>query len=124
MSTSTDAMISKGETAASTRTVRPRVDVYVNDDGFKLVGDFPGVKPDGFDVRVDEGRLILEGVVEKTEHHAGFRYHRSFTLPRELDLDKLEAALADGVLTLSLPRGDQARVRAIPISGPTSVAAP
>ena len=75
-------------------------------------------------IRVDGETLTIEAPLElglPTELEAVYaevragRYRRSFTLSRELDCEHIEAALKDGVLTLRLPKHEQARPRRIEV---------
>lgn len=97
------------------RTVRPRVDILVGDDGFRIVGDFPGVRPEDFDVHVDGNKLVLEGRARHGADEPTTLYRRAFVLPGTTDAARLEAHLENGVLTLHLPKVASARRRKVPV---------
>ena len=102
----------------------PYVDIYEDEEGLTLIADMPGVPPDGVDVRVEKETLTLRGSVPAltlegghavyTEYRTG-DYQRSFTVSHAVDSGKIEATMKDGVLTLRLPKAEQARERKIPV---------
>ena len=100
----------------------PPVDIVENQSRIHLVADLPGVSKEQLGVRVDGENLVIEGtasvpvpevfelVHQEVRHPA---YRRSFTLSRELDASRIEAGLKDGVLTLHIPKTEEARPRRI-----------
>ena len=104
--------------------IRPPVDIFEDDDGITLQADMPGVSKDRLTVRVDGNSLLLEGSVqfdlpEQAEAlYADVRsslYRRSFALSRELETEKIEANLKDGVLTVRIPKRAELRPRKIEV---------
>jgi len=102
--------------------VTPRVDVFENEREYLLVADLPGVGRDGLQIHLDDGELTLEGRREEKAPGAALAaeyraadYVRKFAVPRGIDPDKIEAALANGVLRLRLPKAEELRPRQIPI---------
>lgn len=102
----------------------PLVDVTEDDTGITLVADLPGASRDTLSLNVDGDTLTIEAPIaldETTELRAVYaevrsgRYRRSFTLSRELDSGRIEASLKDGVLSLRLPKLEQARPRRIEV---------
>jgi len=102
----------------------PPVDIVEDDSGITLSADLPGVSREALQIRVDGDTLTLEAPIQLgeaselepvyVERRAG-RYLRSFTLSRELDSANVAATLKDGVLTLRLPKLEQARPRRIEV---------
>lgn len=102
----------------------PPVNISEDDAGITLSADLPGVTRDALSIRVDGDTLTLEAPIQLAleanlepvyaELRAG-RYQRSFTLSRELDSGHIDATLKDGVLTLRLPKLEQARPRRIEV---------
>ncbi len=104
----------------------PLVDIFEGPDGtVTLVAEVPGVPPEKVDIRVDKGVLTIwaDGRQEPpspsyartyTSFETG-EYFRAFALSDEVDRDKIQAACADGVLTLTLPRAAAARTRKIEV---------
>lgn len=97
--------------------VRPAVDIFEDAEGVTLYADIPGVSKDRLNVHVDGQTLLLEGVVENGSRAdlAPTRYRRSFTLGRELEPERIEAKVKDGVLTLTIPKRAENRPRKIEI---------
>ncbi|MCK4602212.1 MAG: Hsp20/alpha crystallin family protein [Phycisphaerae bacterium] len=116
------------ETAVAEGTFVPLVDIYeADDEGIVLAAEVPGAAKETIDVRVDKGVLTVEAEAPLGEVGEGYtvtyrgfsggQYFRAFALSDEIDRDKIEASLADGVLTLRLPRAAAAKTRKIEIKG-------
>ena len=106
------------------QTILPAVDIFENEAGITVLADMPGVSRDRLDVHIDSDTLSIEGgaVIPMPEGmdalHADIRstrYQRSFSLSRELDTDRIEAGLKDGVLTLRIPKREEHRPRRIEV---------
>lgn len=103
----------------------PRADILETDEAFWIRVDLPGVKPADVKLDCQEGQLVLHA--QCTPRQYGRRalwreygvgdYHRSFVLGEQVDGDKIEAVLADGVLTVRLPKTETARPRRIEVKG-------
>ena len=112
------------EQAPQQRTVVPPVDVYEDESSITLLADLPGVARDQLHVRVDGDTLVLEATAS-TVGPADLElvygelqcpaYRRQFTLSRELDTQRTEAQLRDGVLRLTIPKAEEARPRRIQV---------
>jgi len=103
---------------------RMPVDIYEDAEGITLQADMPGVSKERLNVHVDGESLLLEGQVqfnlpeEAKALYADIRsstYRRSFVLSRELEAEKIEANLKDGVLTVRVPKRAEARPRKIAV---------
>lgn len=106
-------------------TLVPPVDIYEDETGLTLIADMPGVAKEQLGVRVTGDNLVIEGtasvpVMANMELVYGEvqtpQYRRSFTLSRELDPGKIEARLSNGVLTLRIPKTEEAKPRRIDVS--------
>lgn len=104
--------------------LRPPVDIWEDADGITLCADMPGVSKDRLNLRVDGNTLVLEGtaqldVAQNAEAlYADVRsslYRRSFALSAELETDKIEATLKDGVLRVRIPKRLELRPRKIEV---------
>lgn len=102
----------------------PPVDIYEDSDGLTLVADLPGVSKEHLDVRVERHTLFVAGSLEiplpeqMQAVHADIRsthYERRFALSDELDAEKIEASLKDGVLTVRIPKRAEAKPRRIEV---------
>jgi HSP20 family molecular chaperone IbpA len=104
--------------------LRPPVDIFEDAEGITLVADMPGVAKERLHIHVDANTLQIDGEarIELPEGaealHADMRsnrWSRSFTLSNELEADKIEARLTDGVLTLRIPKHPEQRPRKIEV---------
>ncbi len=118
-----DVMGSMLGTATSPRTFDPAIDVRADDSEIVFVCDVPGVRQEDLDVTVDNHTLTIRGT-RKFESKEGEQvmlgraygsFERSYALPDSLDDDNLSADLADGVLTIRIPKHAKAKPRKIQI---------
>lgn len=103
----------------------PRTNLYDNGDNFQLVAEVPGLSKEDLDVKIQGNYLELSGT-KKSDTPEGYRAHRverqagsftrSFTLPADIDVERIEAVLNDGMLTLVLPKAEAAKPKQITIS--------
>jgi HSP20 family molecular chaperone IbpA len=87
-----------------------------------VLADMPGVSPEGVDISLERRVLTIRGRSAANEH-GGYRrvyneyadgdYERVFTLSENIDRDRIEATLKDGVLRLVLPKAEAAKARKI-----------
>jgi HSP20 family protein len=115
-----------GEGEVSTRTWAPPVDIYENGDNLVLKAELPGINPDDVEIRVEDNTLYLKGerkfekeVKEQSYHRVERTYGtftRTFSLPNSIDADKVAASYKDGVLTLNLPKREEAKPKTIKIN--------
>jgi len=115
-----------GEGEVSTRTWAPPVDIYENGDSVVLKAELPGINPDDVEIRVEDNTLYLKGerkfekdVKEQNYHRVERSYGtftRSFSLPNSVDADKVVANYKDGVLTLTMPKKEEAKPKTIKIN--------
>ena len=121
---STPGSLQQRPERSAAAAIRPPVDIYEDGDGITLLADMPGVSKDRLNLRVDSNSLVIEGTVqfdlpqEAEALYADVRsnlYRRSFALSRELETQKIEANLKDGVLTVRIPKRAELRPRKIEI---------
>ena len=102
----------------------PAVDILEDELGICLRADLPGVPKDKLTLRMEAQSLLIEGEMaldapESLEAHymeiRSPRYRRSFNLSRDLDHEKIEATYKDGVLSLRIPKTQQAQPRKITV---------
>jgi HSP20 family protein len=112
---------SAGEAAA----LLPPVDIVEDENGITLKADLPGVSKENLSIRVDGDTLAIEGAVTLGESqkmeavYAEVRvawYRRSFVLSRDLDTDRIDAGIRNGVLSLRVPKREQAKPRRIAVN--------
>lgn len=120
-----DVMGSAFGTATNTRNFNPAIDVRANDSEVVFICDVPGVKQEDLEVTLENHVLTIKGTrkfdsQENEQVMLGRAYgafNRAFTLPDTLDEENLAANLADGVLTVRIPKHPKAKPRKIQIGG-------
>lgn len=103
----------------------PGTNMYDNGDYFQVVAEVPGLAKEDLNVRIQGNYLELSGT-RKADVPEGYKAHRiernaasftrSFTLPADVDADRIEAVLKDGLLTLMLPKAETAKPKQITIN--------
>jgi HSP20 family molecular chaperone IbpA len=102
----------------------PPVDIFEDADGITLTADLPGVAKENLSIGVEgetltiEGTVSLEAPARMTDVYAEIRvaqYTRSFARARDLDTERIDANLRNGVLTLRIPKREQAKPRRIAV---------
>jgi HSP20 family protein len=105
-------------------TLLPPVDIVEDAGGITLTADLPGVDQSELSIGIDGRTLTLEAPLRLGEANSlvsvyaevrANRYQRSFELSSELDTTQVDASLKDGVLTLRLPKLEQAKPRRIEV---------
>lgn len=118
-----DVMGSAFGTAMNLQAFEPFIDVRANENEVAFVCDVPGMKQEDLEVTVENRVLTLKGTrrFESKEDEqvmlgrAYGAFKRSFTLPDYVDDSNLDARLADGVLTIRIPKHAKAKPRKIQI---------
>jgi HSP20 family molecular chaperone IbpA len=102
----------------------PQVDIVEDASGITLRADLPGAEREALAIGVDGRTLSIEAPLALGEANAlvsiyaevrSSRYRRSFELSSELDTTAIDANLKDGVLTLRIPKLEQAKPRRIEV---------
>ncbi len=104
----------------------PALDVYENKDHFVVKAELPGMKKEDIEVSLHDGSLSIsgerkteskheEGEVYRAERFFG-RFQRTVTLPTAVAADKVKAAYNEGVLTITLPKTEEAKPKKIDVS--------
>ncbi len=112
------------EATVPARAFLPPTDIFESDDVLTIVMEMPGVDREDVDVNVENGVLRVEGRLDfskyegmqpvYTEYNIG-HYRRSFSLSSKVDQDRISAQMQDGVLTLLLPKAEEAKPRRISV---------
>ncbi len=102
----------------------PATNLYDNGDSFEIRAEVPGLSKDDLNVKIQGNYLEIAGT-RKPDTPEGYSAHRieretaafarSFTLPADVDADKSEASLKNGILTLTLPKAEAAKPKQIEI---------
>ena len=108
------AVLNVNQPPAEVKNFTPAVNEKVDENGYYLEIDLPGVKKENIDISVNDGVLTISGErkLEKKEEKENYtriesffgRFERSFKLPPDADLDNIEAKYEDGVLKIFIPR--------------------
>jgi len=103
----------------------PRVDIRETDDALLVQAELPGIEKKDVHLEVKDGILTLSGerryekdVKEENVHRverAYGKFSRSFSLPSNVDADKVNATMKNGVLEVRLPKRESAKPKAIAI---------
>ena len=103
----------------------PTTDIYETEQALTVVMEMPGVDKGKVEINVKEGVLTVEGRIDfskyealvpvYTEYNIG-NFRRSFNLSNSIDQDKIRADMKDGVLTVTLPKAEQAKPRKIAVA--------
>jgi HSP20 family protein len=114
-----------GDEGVGTQTWALPVDIYETDDSVILTAEVPGVDPKDVDVRIEGNTLYLSGERKldsgiKEENYRRMEraygpFSRSFTLPASINPDKVNAEYSNGVLTLTMPKREEAKPKTIKI---------
>ena len=111
------------DTRTRERYVTPAVDIYEMSDGLVVTADVPGVTHEHLDVRVDNNVLTIQaqtGMAQAAEptyrEYELVNYFRQFELSDKVDQSKISADLQHGVLTLMLPKAEEAKPRKIAVA--------
>jgi len=115
----------KEESTIPVRVFLPTADIYETQDALRVVLEMPGVQKGNVEVHVEDGVLNVEGRLDLTkyqglqplytEYNIG-HYSRSFRLSNKINQDKIGAELKEGVLSLTLPKVEEAKPRTIQVN--------
>lgn len=103
----------------------PAIDLYEDKDNFIVKAEIPGVTKEDIEVSLHEGALSISGERKGEEKHQGSgvyraerflgRFQRTVNLPKAVDAEKVKATYNDGVLTITLPKTEEAKPKQIEI---------
>src|SRR5205085_12018816 len=100
----------------------PALDLYQNNDNVVAVVELPGMRKEDIEISLHDGMLTIAGErksqttegdkAERSERYVG-RFRRSITLPTRVDASKVNATYKDGILTVILPKAEEAKPKHI-----------
>ena len=103
----------------------PAVDISETKDAYIIKGELPGVEKEDVDISIDDNLLCIRGekkyeksVDEDQSHRTECVYgsfERSFTLPKQVDINNVDAVFKNGVLKLTMPKAEEARPKQIQV---------
>lgn len=114
-----------GRLPATAGAFAPALDVEESEDGFTLVIELPGVSPEDVEITLEENVLTVSGErsfyadkeaegFRRVERSFG-RFHRAVRLPDRVAGDQVEADYRDGLLTITVPKAEEAKPRRIEV---------
>lgn len=114
----------KQEATVPARTFVPTTDIFEAEEALTVILEMPGVDKENVEISVESGVLTVIGRVDfskyegmqpvYTEYNVG-HYRRSFSLSNKIDQGRIAAEMNDGVLTVTLPKAEEAKPRRISI---------
>jgi HSP20 family protein len=103
----------------------PALDLYQNNDNVIAVVELPGMRKEDIEISLHDGMLTIAGERksqtqegdqgERSERYVG-RFRRSITLPTRVDANKVNATYKDGILTITLPKAEEAKPKQIQVN--------
>lgn len=112
------------ERTRARRCFIPKADIYETDHEIIVLADIPGANEKKVDITLDKNLLSINATIEPVltsgfeltyaEYEEG-DFQRSFRLSNEIDRDKIQASVNDGVLRLTLPKSKQATSKKITV---------
>ena len=116
---------SRGSESLASGGWAPAIDIYETPDAFVIDAELPGVNAQEVEISVEEGTLTVRGerrphggVSEESYHRVERRYGpfgRSISLPQSVNTEGIDATYEGGVLTISVPKAEQAKPRKIEV---------
>ena len=107
----------------ASRPWSPAVDIFETENELVVKADVPEVDPKNVGIQIENGTLTLKGERKFEEHRSGKAYHciergygsfvRAFALPDRVEADRVKADYKHGVLTITLPKKEVAKPRAV-----------
>ena len=104
----------------------PALDLYQTADNVVAVVEVPGMRKEDIDISLHDGMLTIAGErtsvandggenAERTERFSG-KFRRSISLPARVDAGKVSATYKDGILTVTLPKAEDAKPKKVEVS--------
>jgi HSP20 family protein len=121
------SVVRPGNLLAGMRSEAVPVDIRETENAYVVRASVPGIKPEELEITVQGDTLTIRGESKGEEERAGenwlVREHRhgtlqrTLTLPSAVNADRAQAHCEHGVLTLTLPKAEEAKLRRVPIAG-------
>jgi HSP20 family protein len=113
---------SREETRTKEQYMSPPVDIYETEEGLVVKADLPGVAKENMDIRVENNLLTIRANAAHVapgdpiyREYELVNFFRQFELSEKVDQSKISADLNHGVLTLNLPKAEEAKPRKIDV---------
>jgi HSP20 family molecular chaperone IbpA len=116
---------SSEESTAPVNLFAPTTDIFETEDSLNVLVEMPGVEKGNVEISVKDRILTIEGRIDfqkyagmnpvYTEYNIG-NFHRRFSLSNKVDASKIRAEMRDGLLTLTIPKSEEAKAHKIEVS--------
>lgn len=100
----------------------PAVDLYESNDSVTVKAEVPGLKKEEIEITLQDGMLVLKGEHKEAQENAAQssgrstrRFERTISLPYKVNAAAIKAAYVDGILTVELPKAEEAKPKQIKI---------
>lgn len=103
----------------------PALDLYQTNDNVIALVELPGMRKEDIEISLHDGMLTISGErktetqeggkAERSERYVG-KFRRSITLPTRVDANKVNATYKDGILTITLPKAEEAKPKQIQVN--------
>jgi len=103
----------------------PALDLYQDNDNLTAVAELPGMQKEDIEISLHDGTLSIAGErrsqsrngerAERSERYVG-SFRRSISLPARVDAQKVSATYRDGILTVTLPKAEEAKPKRINVT--------
>jgi len=103
----------------------PTLNVSESDEAVRVTAELPGVNPKEVDISISDDLLTMRGEKKAEKEESDSDYHRiersygafsrTVRLPAVIDADKVEATFKDGILTINLPKREEAKTRRVKV---------
>lgn len=124
-----DAVTARGEEKDMiSSTWAPSVDIYETENALILTAEVPGVDENDIEIKIEDNTLSLKGERKFEKESKEENYHRiersygsfyrSFTIPRQIDQDKIKAEHDNGVLRITMPKKPESKPKSVKVLKP------
>jgi HSP20 family protein len=107
------------------RLLKPALDIAETEHAYVVHAELPGVAKDDVTITIENGTLVLAGEKKREEEHKDKGWHRiersygsfqrTLSLPKGVDSDHADATFKDGVLTITIPKSEQAKPKTLKV---------
>ena len=114
-----------GTNGGEDRLLRPALNVAESEQSFTITAELPGVAKEDVSLTIENGVLTIAGEKKRETEHKDKAWHRiervygsfqrSLTLPKGVNGEQADATFKDGVLTVVLPKSEQAKPRTLKV---------
>ena len=116
-------LMRESETALSTQSIP--MNVIAKEDSYEIQAFLPNMKAEDIEIEILENRIIIRGEypdIDQTENITYLlreqpvgKFSRSLRMPKDLDANKADAKVKDGILTLIVPQAEHAKAKMIAV---------